>query len=97
MSDRLKSPWIKYYGKEKQHLEYPDFSVYKLVEFTSSKHLTNTSYNYYGTKKTYYEFLKQIDEAARAFKSLGIKHKLHYNLQLQHHLSYSFPGLILQS
>ena len=72
---RVKTPWYNYYGEVKKHLEYPDFSLYKLIEYTSSRHLNNISYNYYGTKKTYHEFLKQIDEAARAFKSLGIKHK----------------------
>jgi long-chain acyl-CoA synthetase len=72
---KVSTPWYKYYDGVKSHLEYPDFSVYKLVEYTSSKHLNNISYNYYGTKKTYYEFLKQIDEAARSFKSIGVKHK----------------------
>jgi long-chain acyl-CoA synthetase len=70
-----KAPWYKYYDGEKEHLEYPDFSVYKLIEYTASKHLNNISYDYYGTKKTYHEFLKQIDEAARALKALGVKHK----------------------
>ena len=70
-----KSPWIKFYDEEKQHLEYPDFSVYKLIEYTASKHLNNISYNYYGTQKTYHEFLKQIDECARSLKAMGVKHK----------------------
>ena len=75
MGNKIKTPWYKFYDGENEHLSYPDFSVYKLIEYTSSKHLNNISYNYYGTKKTYYEFLKQIDEAARAFKQLGVKHK----------------------
>ena len=75
MSKSLKTPWYKFYGGEKQHLEYPDFSAYKLIEYTASKHLNNISYNYYGNKKTYHEFLKQIDEVARAMKSIGVKHK----------------------
>lgn len=74
-SKRLKAPWYRFYNGEKEHLDYPDFSVYKLIEYTASKHLNNISYNYYGTTKTYHEFLKQIDEAARAFKALGVKHK----------------------
>ena len=72
---KVKTPWYSYYQTTKKHLEYPDFSLYKLIEYTSSRHLNNISYNYYGTKKTYHEFLKQIDEAARAFKQLGVKHK----------------------
>lgn len=73
--NKLKAPWTKFYGKEKQHLEYPDYSVYKLIEYTASRHLNNISYNYYGTKKTYHDFLKQIDDTARAFKAIGVKHK----------------------
>ena len=75
MSKRINTPWYNYYDGVKEHLEYPDFSIYKLIEFTASKHLNNVSYNYYGNKVTYYEFLKQIDEAARAFKALGIRRK----------------------
>ena len=75
MSKNIKAPWIKFYGEEKTHLEYPDFSAYKLIEYTASKHLNNISYNYYGNKKTYHEFLKQIDEVARSMKAIGVKHK----------------------
>ena len=75
MKKRLDTPWIRFYDKEKVHLDYPDFSAYKLIEFTASKHLNNISYNYYGHKVTYYEFLKQIDEAARSMKAIGVKPK----------------------
>ena len=75
MGKRLRAPWYKYYDNEKEHLDYPDFSAYKLIEYTASKHLNNISYNYYGTRKTYYEFLKQIDEVARSLKSIGVKPK----------------------
>ncbi len=75
MGKSIRAPWLKFYGDEKEHLEYPDFSAYKLIEYTASKHLNNYSYNYYGNRKTYHEFLKQIDEVARAFKAIGVKHK----------------------
>ena len=75
MGRTIKAPWLKYYGDEKEHLEYPDFSAYKLVEYTASKHLNNISYNYYGNKVTYHEFLKQIDEVARSLIALGVKYK----------------------
>ena len=70
-----KQIWRKFYGDEKEHLEYPNFSAYKLIEYTASKHLNNISYNYYGNKKSYHEFLKQIDEVARSMKAIGVKHK----------------------
>ena len=73
MSKEIKAPWRKFYDKEKYHLEYPDFSAYKLVEYTSGKHINNISYNYYGNKKTYKEFLEQIDTVAKSLKALGVK------------------------
>ena len=75
MAKHLKTPWYKFYDNERQHLEYPNFSAYKLIEYTASRHLNNISYNYYGNKKTYHEFLKQIDDVARAFKAIGVKKK----------------------
>ena len=75
MSKSIKAPWRKFYDGEREHLEYPDFSAYKLIEYTASRHLNNISYNYYGNKKTYHEFLKQIDEVARSLKAIGVKHK----------------------
>ena len=75
MSKSIKSPWYKFYDNEKKHLDYPNFSAYKLIEYTASKHLNNISYNYYGNKVSYYEFLKQIDEVARSMKAIGVKHK----------------------
>ena len=75
MAKSIKAPWRKFYDEEKAHLEYPDFSAYKLIEYTASKHLNNISYNYYGNKKTYHEFLKQIDEVARSMKAIGVRHK----------------------
>lgn len=75
MSKKVNTPWYKFYGDEHEHLDYPDFSAYKLIEYTASKHLNNISYNYYGNTKTYYEFLKQIDDTARAMKAIGVKHR----------------------
>ncbi len=75
MAKKLKAPWVKFYDNEKSHLEYPNFSAYKLIEYTASKHLNNYSYNYYGNRVTYHDFLKQIDEVARSLKALGVKEK----------------------
>ena len=29
MGKSIKAPWRKFYGDEKEHLEYPNFSAYK--------------------------------------------------------------------
>ena len=74
MKSKIKTPWYDYYDGIKKHLDYPDISLYELIEKTANNHLDNISYNYFGTKKTYEEFLKQIDECARSFKQLGVKY-----------------------
>ena len=73
MAKKVKTPWYKYYDGVREHLNYPNISLYKLLENTAKKHLDYISYNYYGNKKSYGEFLNQIDECARAFKVLGVK------------------------
>ncbi len=73
MKKNFKTPWFKYYDGVREHLDYPDISLYELLEKTANNHLSNISYNYFGTKKTYKQFLKQIDDCARSFKELGVK------------------------
>ena len=73
MAKKVKTPWYKYYDGVKEHLNYPNVSVYKLLETTANKHLDYISYNYFGNKKSYKQFLEQIDECAKAFKALGVK------------------------
>lgn len=74
MQSTIKTPWYRFYGNMKKHLDYPDISVYELLEKTAQQHLNRISYNYYGKKKTYREFLKQIDDCAKAFCALGISY-----------------------
>lgn len=73
MKNKVKTPWYEYYDGIKKHLKYPDISLYELLEETANNHLSNISYNYFETKKTYKQFLKQIDDCAKSFKKLGVK------------------------
>ena len=73
--NKIKTPWYSFYDGVKEHLEYPNISLYKLLENSILQHPDYISYNYYGTKRTYKEFAQEIDKCARAFKSLGVKSK----------------------
>lgn len=75
MNKEIKTPWYKFYDGVKKHLEYPDTSLYQMIKDSCDKHPKHISYNYFGNKKTYEQFMKQIDQCAKAFKSLGIKYK----------------------
>ena len=72
-SSKAKTPWYEFYDGVKAHLDYPDYSVYKMFEESVKKHSNNISYNYFGNKKTYSEFYNQIEECAKSFKSMGLK------------------------
>lgn len=72
-SSKVKTPWYDFYDGVKSHLEYPDISIYNMLENSMRNRENYISYNYYGTKRTYKEFIAQIDKCARALKSLGVK------------------------
>ena len=65
-------PWYKYYG-ENNSIEYPDLSIYELIEKTSLTYPYNFAYEYYGKKVTYKEFIIKIKKTASALVELGIK------------------------
>ena len=75
MSQKIKTPWYKFYNGISAHLEYPDISMYQMLHTSVLKHPDYVSYNYYGKKKTYDKFLKQVDDCAKAFKAVGVKVK----------------------
>ena len=51
MRSKGKTTWYSYYDGVKEHLDYPDISLYELLEQNANNNLDNISYNYYGTKK----------------------------------------------
>ena len=73
--EQVKTPWYSSYEEVRPHLEYPDYSIYKLLEEASKKREELTAYNYFGKTASFKEFLEQIDSAARAFKAMGVKPK----------------------
>lgn len=70
---KVKTNWYKYYDKTQKHLEYPDISIYDMLEKNSQNRLNLTAYNYYGKNVTYKGLLNQIDLVAKALKKIGVK------------------------
>lgn len=66
-------PWFKFYKDMKNHLEYPNMSMYKMLVNTTKKYPGNIAYDFYGNKITYKSFLNKIDETAKAFIRFGVK------------------------
>ena len=56
----------------KQHLEYPDLTMYQMVERVARSYPDEPAYELYGRKTSYTQFVERIERAARAFKAIGI-------------------------
>ena len=69
MSKKTETPWIKYYDGVREHLDYPNYSAYDLIRESCEKYADLYAYNYFGKRVKYKKFIKQIDQAAKAFLS----------------------------
>ena len=67
-----KEPGYKYYGKNNK-INYPDLTIYELIEKTSLSYPSNYAYEYYGKKVTFREFIINIKKTASSLVELGVK------------------------
>ena len=71
--ESVKTPWYKIYGDNiPRHLVYPECSIYDFFDDNTSKYDKLIAYDYFGTTKTFYDFKKDIELCACAFKSIGV-------------------------
>ena len=73
MTTEPKTPWLKYYGEVSFHQEYPDCTMFEMVEEVAQKYPDYLAYEFLCKTTTYKEFVAQIRRAARALSALGIK------------------------
>ena len=67
-----REPWYKYYGNNNK-INYPDLTIYELVEKTANTYPSYYAYEYYGKKVTYKEFISKIKKTASALLNMGVK------------------------
>lgn len=66
-------PWLKYYKKEAVNAALPECTIWQYVHDNNKDNMKGTALNYYGNKVTYKEFFENVDKAAKAFTTLGVK------------------------
>jgi len=66
-----KEPWYKYYDRGGM-IDYPDLTIYQLIEKTCEAYPNNYAFEYYGNKITYKEFLVRIKKTASSLLELGV-------------------------
>ena len=73
LKKKSKTPWNEYYKSENIKFKIPEGSIYRLIRDQVAERDGMYAYSYYGHNVTYKEFMKQIDSAAKAFRSQGIR------------------------
>ncbi|MBQ7718083.1 MAG: AMP-binding protein [Clostridia bacterium] len=66
-------PWFKYYGNTPKTIDYPDCTMYDLVEATASKYPDYTALDFMGKKTSYTELTESVHTAAKALCAIGVK------------------------
>lgn len=70
---KVKAPWIKNLDGVPSHLDYFQGSMYEMVAEIAANYPNNIAYNFMGGKVKYKEFIKKVDECARALAAIGVK------------------------
>lgn len=58
---------------QKNHLEYPNLTMFQMVERIAGQYPKEPAYEFYGRKTSYQSFIKRIERAAHAFLEMGIQ------------------------
>ena len=69
----IKAPWLEFYGDIPATLDYPDVSMFDLIEMKAGQWPNLYAYNFEGKKRTYREFLDDVHQCAKGLVSIGIK------------------------
>ena len=72
MSLSSTAPWTAFYGNTPVSLNYPDKTMYQLLQETAQAYPDSTAYVFMGKKTSYAAFMKRIDAAAKGLTAMGI-------------------------
>ena len=65
-------PWLKYYDRMPEHLNYYNGSMYDIVKDTSRKYPNNPALEYFGIEYTFDELINNVDQVAISLKNLNV-------------------------
>lgn len=69
------APWLKLYDELNyvKSIDYPNSTLFQMVEKTALKFPNYKAYEYFGKKTTYSEFIKKIKDCAKSLTKIGVK------------------------
>lgn len=59
--------------RQREHLEYPELTMFQMVERIAAQYPGEPAYEFYGKKTAYRSFVRRILRVSRAFLALGIR------------------------
>ena len=65
-------PWLKYYDRMPEHLNYYNGSMYDMVNDAAIKYPSNIALEYFDIRYTFKQLIKKIDDVAVGLKKLNI-------------------------
>ena len=68
-----KTPWAANMGDTPMHLKYFQGSLFEAVEEIAKKYPENIAFDFMGRSTTYKSLVRQIEECAKALKTLGVR------------------------
>ncbi len=72
IGENKEKPWIKYYTRTPESLNYYQGSMYDYVKESAIKNEKRTAYTYYGLGVSYRGFLRRVDRIATALTQFNI-------------------------
>ena len=73
MSTFATRPWLRFYGRVPESLDYPEVTLYEAVAQTAARVPDAIAWDFLDTTSSYAHFLAAIDRCADALASLGLK------------------------
>lgn len=71
--EQVKAPWLNNYGDVPHTLEYKQGSMWDAVNDIAEQYPNYVSFVFMGKKTLYSAFVKQVNDCAKALKSIGIR------------------------
>lgn len=69
----IDKPWLKYYSKDAIEAPLPECTIYEYLWENNKEHLEDVALNYFGRKISFGKLFDEIDRAARAFGTMGVR------------------------
>ena len=65
--------WMKWFPEEAKIIDIPECTAFEHMMRTNSDNMDGFALNYYGTKMTYRELARMVEDYARSFYALGVR------------------------